>query len=232
MVSHYWSSPRFRCWLLTIPGFSMPTLNSIFPFLEAVCPKSDLCWHIRRARLLRHYKSVWAVFRDDKTQPQSITFDCEQQFATKEAMEDSRFMLCLVPDSWSVLLEMQPNSAWLCKLREFCLHLVSVKTPGAILERGGFFLEAESWEAESWETGNDKSWIVNTFIRDIEETESSGLFIGCVLTYVLYHFDDKGHHVMFNHNIRLTHLDESAKLWKVLHSLTNLTWRWSQRENQ
>ncbi|KGO61331.1 hypothetical protein PEX2_094190 [Penicillium expansum] len=29
--------------------FSMPTLNSIFPFLEAVCPNSDLCWHIRRA---------------------------------------------------------------------------------------------------------------------------------------------------------------------------------------
>ncbi|QQK44162.1 lipase/esterase [Penicillium digitatum] len=60
-------------------GFSMPTLNSIFPFLEAICPNSDLCWHIRRGGSLCQYESVWAVFGEDKTQPQSITFSSMRQ---------------------------------------------------------------------------------------------------------------------------------------------------------
>jgi hypothetical protein len=117
----------------------MPTLNSIFPFLEAVCPKSDLCWHIRRGRLLRHYKPVWVVFRDDEAHPQSITFDCEPRFGTIEAMGDSRFMLCLVPNQWFVSLKTKLDFAGLGKLRKFCSDLISAKAPGAIWEEATFF---------------------------------------------------------------------------------------------
>lgn len=131
----------------------MPTLNSIFPFLEALCPKSDLCWHIRRGRLLHHYKPVWVVFRDDEAQPQSITFDYEPQFGTIEATEDSRFILCLVPDSWTVSLKTELDSNGLYKLRKFCSHLISEKAPGAILEQATFFLN----EADTGETGDKRS---------------------------------------------------------------------------
>lgn len=116
----------------------MPTLNSIFPFLEAVCPELDPCWHIRRGRLLRHFESIWAVFRDDKPQFQSITFDFEEEFGRLQAMKDSRFIVCLVPKSWIAALKAQPDLAGLCKLRKFCSCLISTKTPGAILKRGEF----------------------------------------------------------------------------------------------
>lgn len=129
--------------LLTIPGFSMPTLNSICPFLEAVCPKSDLCWHIHRGRLLSYYESVWAVFRDDET-----TFDCEPQLGKIEAMKDSRFMLCLIPNSWMVSLKTKSDFAGLCKLRKFCSHLVSAKTPRVIWNEANFLREVESRETE------------------------------------------------------------------------------------
>jgi hypothetical protein len=117
----------------------MPTLNSIFPFLEAVCPNSDLCWHIRRGRLLYQYESVWAVSCDDKTNPQPITFGCEPQFGTIEKMEDSRFILCLVPHSWGIAsLETESDFAGLDHLRRFCASFVTAKSPGAIFSRAEF----------------------------------------------------------------------------------------------
>ncbi|KGO43383.1 hypothetical protein PEX1_020920 [Penicillium expansum] len=123
-------------------GFSMPTLNSIFPFLEAVCPKSDLCWHIRRGRLLHHYKSVWAVSRDEETQP--ISFDCEREFRTIETTKDSRFMLCLVPNSWIISLKMNPDvSGHYDRLQQFCSSLISAESPGVVIGRGEFLKDAE-----------------------------------------------------------------------------------------
>lgn len=128
--------------LLTMLGFSMPTLNSIFPFLEAVCPKSDLCWHIRRGRLLHHYKSVWAVSRDEETQP--ISFDCEREFRTIETTKDSRFMLCLVPNSWIISLKMNPDvSGHYDRLQQFCSSLISAESPGVVIGRGEFLKDAE-----------------------------------------------------------------------------------------
>jgi hypothetical protein len=72
---------------LTMLDFSMPTLNSIFPFLETVRPRCDPCWHIRRGQLLHHYVSVWAVC-NDKNQSNSIIFD-EAQFKTVEICDKS-----------------------------------------------------------------------------------------------------------------------------------------------
>lgn len=120
-------------------AFSMPTLNSIFPFLEAVCPNSDLCWHIRRGRLLCHYESVWAVFCEDKAHPELLTFDCEPQFGRMEKMKDSRFILCLVPHSWGIAsLKTESDFAGLDNLRKFCSSFVSAKSPGEIFSRAEF----------------------------------------------------------------------------------------------
>lgn len=124
----------------------MPTLNSIFPFLEAVCPNSDLCWHIRRGRLLRQYESVWAVFCDDMTYPQSITFDCEPQFETIEKMKDTCFIVCLVPHSWGITSVTKFDFAGLSELRKYCDRFLTAKLPGAILSRDEFWKEAESRE--------------------------------------------------------------------------------------
>jgi hypothetical protein len=129
----------------------MPTLNSIFPFLEAVCPNSDLCWHIRRGRLLHQYESVWAVFCDDEAHPQSITFDWEPQFGTVEKMKESRFILCLVPHSWGIG-SLKFDFARLDKLRKVCACFVSSKLPGAILSRAEFWKEAESRGTEDIES--------------------------------------------------------------------------------
>lgn len=136
--------PDFRYWLLTMLDFSMPTLNSIFPFLEAVCPTSDPCWHIRRARLLRQYESVWAVFCDDITYPQSITFYCEPQFETIQKTKDTCFILCLVPQSWGIASLSKFCFAGLNELRKYCSRFITAKSPGAILSRDEFWKKAES----------------------------------------------------------------------------------------
>ena len=131
--------------------FSMPTLNSILPFLESICPDSDLCWHIRRARLLHEYTSIWAVFCDDKTNPQPVTFDCEPQLATIEKMKDSRVILCLVPFRWGKFLSGRrfDFTGGLEKLRNCCSNLISAKHLGAILSRAEFREEAEDPKGES-----------------------------------------------------------------------------------
>jgi len=120
----------------------MPTLNSIFPFLETVRPKSDPCWHIRRGRLLHHYESVWAVC-NDKSQPNSIIFDDEAQFKTVEMCDKSHIMLCLVPKWWIISLRAIHDSSlkdtgFNEKLQESCLLLVSSRCPGYAFSHGEF----------------------------------------------------------------------------------------------
>lgn len=117
----------------------MPTLNSIFPFLEAVRPESDPCWHIRRGRLLHHYRPIWAVFRHDSTQLTLVTFDYEPRFTEIGAMADSRFVLCLVPNLWHVPSWKDPGFAGFERLRNLCSDLVSTKAPGKIFEQSDFW---------------------------------------------------------------------------------------------
>lgn len=118
---------------LTMMDFSMPTLNSIFPFLEAVRPESDPCWHIRRGRLLHQYEPVWAICYN-RSQPDSIIFDDE----TVEICDTSQTILSLVPKSWNVSSRgiHEPNSkntGFKQKLQEVCRLLVSPRCPGYVL---------------------------------------------------------------------------------------------------
>ncbi|PLN80830.1 hypothetical protein BDW42DRAFT_185836 [Aspergillus taichungensis] len=123
--------------------FTMPTLSSIFPFLEAVCPRCDPCWHIRRGRLLHHYESVWAVCKGKK-HPNPITFDNEAQFETMEICDRSRLMLCLVPKWWNISLRAsdglssKDTTGLVYKLREACLLLFHHRSPGAVINHVEF----------------------------------------------------------------------------------------------
>lgn len=125
---------------LTMLDFSMPTLNSIFPFLEAVRPTSDPCWHIRRGRLLHQYKPVWAIC-NDKNQSNSIIFDDDEaQFRTVEICDTSQIMHCLVPKWWNVSSRAihEPGSkdtGFEQKLQQACRLLVSSQCPEFVLGR-------------------------------------------------------------------------------------------------
>ncbi|PYH94467.1 hypothetical protein BO71DRAFT_325301 [Aspergillus ellipticus CBS 707.79] len=128
--------------------FSMPTLNSVFPFLEKVCSKSDPCWHIRRGRLLHYYEPFWAVSHNEENRPASITFDGEIQFEMMEMDDKSHFILCLVPKSWIVSLKANHNSSWgntglFDKLRQVCTLLLSTESPGYVIGRGEFLAACE-----------------------------------------------------------------------------------------
>lgn len=120
----------------------MPTLNSIFSFLEAVRPDSDPCWHIRRGRLLHHYESVW-VFCDGNGQPKPIILDGEIECKTVDMRDKSHLMLCLVPKWWGISLKAihdlnLKDEGFYDRLRDACLLLVSSKFPGRIFSRRGF----------------------------------------------------------------------------------------------
>lgn len=118
----------------------MPTLNSVFPFLEALSPESDPCWCIRRGRLLHHYKYAWAAFAKRSTQPAEFIFDREPEFTMIEREKDPRFMLCLVPKSWTILVQETDLGfdGYYDKLRHFCSLLVLDDSSGAIIKREEF----------------------------------------------------------------------------------------------
>ncbi|KAE8350403.1 hypothetical protein BDV28DRAFT_162986 [Aspergillus coremiiformis] len=123
--------------------FSMPTLNSVFPFLEKICPKSDLSWYIRRGRLLHHYKSIWAVSYNDVNRPASILFNHEVQFETVDLCDSSFFMLCLIPQSWNLSWRtnsepISMNTELVDKLRQACLLLASSECWGRVFGRSDF----------------------------------------------------------------------------------------------
>ncbi|KNG88166.1 hypothetical protein ANOM_004245 [Aspergillus nomiae NRRL 13137] len=122
--------------------FSMPTLNSVFPFLEAVCPPSDPGWLIRRGRLLQHYESVWAVSRFDENQAASILFDGEVEFETDDFRGRSYFMLCLIPKSWNLSWKTDhesssENTGPSHQLRQACLLALSERS-GHVFGRSNF----------------------------------------------------------------------------------------------
>lgn len=119
---------------LTFIDFSMPSVNSILPFLESIRPESNPTWHIRRCRLLDSYESIWAVPYDDANHSTSIILHGEPHF--KE--EGSKyFLLCLVPKAWNISLGTGPGSN--SRLRRFCSRLTSSKSLGSIVGHDEFF---------------------------------------------------------------------------------------------
>ncbi len=119
----------------------MPTFEFHFPLSGAVS-NSDLCWHIRRGRLYINMSQ----FGQSQTinQPQPITFGCEPQFETIEKMEDSRFILCLVPHSWGQL-EIRIWFCWTWSSMKILVQALLQQSPEQ------FFSRAEFWKGRAVE---------------------------------------------------------------------------------
>ncbi|OJJ43962.1 hypothetical protein ASPZODRAFT_153945 [Penicilliopsis zonata CBS 506.65] len=121
----------FRVW--TRPDyFSMPSLSSAFPFLEAIRPADDPTWHIRRGRILNCYESVWASFIPAGDPPASVMFHGEPGFENLGL----KYLLCLVPRAWDIgtSASSDPKHAKIYdKLRQACSLLISSKIIGCII---------------------------------------------------------------------------------------------------
>lgn len=83
-------------------AFSMPSVNSVLPFLKAIRPEHNCTWHIRKGRLLGCYESVCISCATDSLGQTSLSFitDANCTRATGEAK--TRYLLCLVPKEWKV----------------------------------------------------------------------------------------------------------------------------------
>ncbi|RAK96295.1 uncharacterized protein BO80DRAFT_497068 [Aspergillus ibericus CBS 121593] len=83
-------------------AFSMPSVNSVFPFLEDISPKDDTTWHIRRGRLLESYESVWISSTTNDSGHTSTSIVSDLDFTENIAGANRRYFLCLVPKVWGV----------------------------------------------------------------------------------------------------------------------------------
>ncbi|GAQ44987.1 uncharacterized protein AtWU_01741 [Aspergillus tubingensis] len=81
-------------------AFSMPSINSVFPFLEGIRPDGDTTWHIRRARMLEAYTSIWLISRKDRSGKTAIEFLTEQSHPKDSEEERIKYLLCLIPKTW------------------------------------------------------------------------------------------------------------------------------------
>lgn len=86
--------------LIVSTAFSMPSVNSVFPFLEGIRPDGDITWHIRRARMLEAYTSIWLISRKDRSGKTAIEFVTEQSHPKDSEEESIKYLLCLIPTTW------------------------------------------------------------------------------------------------------------------------------------
>ncbi|KAE8408171.1 hypothetical protein BDV37DRAFT_279120 [Aspergillus pseudonomiae] len=82
--------------------FSMPSVNSVFPFLEGLCPTDDCTWHIRRGRLLESYTPIWVMSITDSSGQTVMDFTFDRDFAQRREEAKVKYLLCLIPKKWGV----------------------------------------------------------------------------------------------------------------------------------
>lgn len=112
----------------------MPSLASIFPFLEAVRPSDCPGWHISRARLLEHYTAYWIRLDRSTEETSFMTLSGESNIDELECTGggDIVFILTLIPKEWGVE-DVQP------KLLKACIAIgCDSEKPGSVTTRKGF----------------------------------------------------------------------------------------------
>ncbi|KNG90420.1 hypothetical protein ANOM_001014 [Aspergillus nomiae NRRL 13137] len=82
--------------------FSMPSVNSVFPFLECLCPTDDCTWHIRRGRLLESYTPIWVMSIADSSGQTVMDFTSDRNCAQNREDAKVRYLLCLIPKKWGL----------------------------------------------------------------------------------------------------------------------------------
>lgn len=82
----------------------MPSLASVFPFLESIRSKEFQTWHISRAQLLHHYDCAW-VLHSANTGPSCLTLvsigdgdECSD--VERLDMDWNTYFLVLFPQFW------------------------------------------------------------------------------------------------------------------------------------
>ncbi|KAJ0426396.1 hypothetical protein BJY00DRAFT_84645 [Aspergillus carlsbadensis] len=126
---------------LTELDFSNPSLNSVFPFLEALRPEADPTWHIRQGRLLDCYDAVWASYRRRTKCPSSLKFYGEADLNNDESGRHY-FLLCLVPQEWKMLSWKNPcskDAGLRHNIRRICSPFISSQSAGCTVTREDFF---------------------------------------------------------------------------------------------
>ncbi|KAL2812136.1 hypothetical protein BDW59DRAFT_44395 [Aspergillus cavernicola] len=81
-------------------AFSMPSVNSVFPFLEGIRPNDDYTWHIRRCRLLESYVSIWVFSRTDRSDQTVMDSVADPDHIQSREEEQGSYLLCLMPKNW------------------------------------------------------------------------------------------------------------------------------------
>lgn len=118
-----------------IPDFSLPSLASIFPFLECIRPEHSPTWHITRARQLQHYVSAWVLCTEDTDTPQKTLISVSGNLLVDvnglNIGEGHSFILLLFPQSWG-------TGEVHDKLIAACSRVISSGKPGSIITRVEF----------------------------------------------------------------------------------------------
>jgi hypothetical protein len=112
----------------------MPSLTSIFPFLEAIRPERHPTWHISRAQALDHYIPAWvshAGGMNESEEMSLITFDGEKFCDTDKLSTGLSFFLILIPQSWD-------KKAIVGKLLGACTGVGSLGKPGIVITKAEF----------------------------------------------------------------------------------------------
>lgn len=116
----------------------MPSLASIFPFLEAIRPEDSPAWHIDRARLLHRYEAAWIIHygQSSAENPMELISLCGELLVDIDKLAMCRgcmFILLLIPRAWEV--------KGICdQLLETCARVVSSARPGKVIRRDEFDL--------------------------------------------------------------------------------------------
>lgn len=124
------SFPRLPfCWHIIndIIAFSIPSVSSVFPFLEIICPQNDSTWHIRRGRQLDYYDPAWVFLEGNSIMLVSISY---RKLVDVDLLENESgcYLLGLVPKGWSI-------EAVCGKLLQVCSSLKFTNSWGYIIRR-------------------------------------------------------------------------------------------------
>lgn len=124
---------------LSISGYTMPSLASLFPFLEAIRPNDCPSWHIHRAQQLK-YEPVWVLYSDQgdrhgnkEVESLSIVSIYGRDLIDVDMLKTGQgcFFLLLLPRSWAIE---EPNS----KVLAICSQLLIPGKSGTIIKKVEF----------------------------------------------------------------------------------------------
>ena len=114
-------------------GFMMPSLASIFPFLESIRPKEIPTWHISRAQVLHHYDCAWVLQSENARQSDLTLISLGHEHASTETpnMDNGTYFLILFPRLWN---SKEVGDKWMV----ICNQAILLGEAGCLITRSEF----------------------------------------------------------------------------------------------